>query len=65
MGSNGDIVYPVHMLDDTKGCRDYFVAMTFRFNAVLDAEKLRDSLSRLLEMGDWRKLGGRLKLNVS
>lgn len=64
MGSNGDIVYPLHMLDDTKGCRDYFVALTFRFNDVLDAEKLGASLSRLLEIGDWKKLGGRLQLNV-
>jgi hypothetical protein len=35
-----------------------------RFNDVLDAEKLHDALSELLEIGDWRKLGGRLRFKV-
>lgn len=63
-GVDGDDVYPLHMLDDTKGCREYFLAWTLRFNDVLDAQQLHDSLSRLLEIGDWRKLGGRLCFNV-
>lgn len=62
--SDGSKVYPLHMLDDTKGCREYMIALTFRFDDVLDAEKLRASLSRLLEIGDWRKLGGRLRKNA-
>ncbi|KAF3760398.1 hypothetical protein M406DRAFT_343506 [Cryphonectria parasitica EP155] len=49
------------MLDDTEGTRNYMVAQTMRFNDVLDAEKLHVSLSKLLEIGDWRKLGGRLR----
>ncbi|KAF4219075.1 hypothetical protein CNMCM5878_003930 [Aspergillus fumigatiaffinis] len=57
-----DDVYPVHMLDDTKTLRDIVVAWTLRFNDVLDADKLYASLSRLLAIGDWRKLGGRLRL---
>jgi hypothetical protein len=60
-----DDVYPVHMLDDTKTLRDIVVAWTLRFNDVLDADKLYVSLSRLLAIGDWRKLGGRLRLKVS
>jgi len=59
-----DDVYPVHMLDDTKTLRDIVIAWTLRFNDVLDAEKLHGSLSRLLEIGDWRKAGGRLRLKV-
>jgi hypothetical protein len=35
-----------------------------RFNDVLDAEKLADALSRLLEIGDCNKLGGRLRFKV-
>lgn len=35
--------------------------MDIRFNDVLDAEKLHDGLARLLEIGGWRKLGGRLR----
>lgn len=59
-----DEVYPVHMLDDTKTLRTIVVTWTLRFNDVLDADALHSSLSRLLEIGDWRKLGGRLRLNV-
>lgn len=62
--ADGSKVYPLHMLDDTKGCRDLMMACTFRFDDVLDAEKLRASLARLLELGDWGKLGGRLVVNA-
>ena len=60
-----DVIYPVHMLDDTKTLRDIVVTWTLCFNDVLDAEKLCASLSRLLEIGDWRKVGGRLRLKVN
>ncbi|KAF2501535.1 hypothetical protein BU16DRAFT_599526 [Lophium mytilinum] len=60
--SDNDDIYPVHMLDDTKTLRNIVVTSTLRFNDVLDAEKLHDSLSQLLEIGDWRKVGGRLRL---
>lgn len=62
---NDDIVYPVHTLDDTKTLRNIVVAWTLRFDDVLDADKLHLSLARLLEIGDWRKLGGRLRLKVA
>ncbi|KAL4876508.1 hypothetical protein BJY04DRAFT_222989 [Aspergillus karnatakaensis] len=58
-----DEIYPVHLLDDTKTLRGIVVTWTLRFNDVLDADKLHASLSRLLEIGDWRKVGGRLRLN--
>lgn len=60
-----DDVYPVHMLDDTKTLRGIVVTWTLRFNDVLDADKLHESLSKLLEIGHWAKLGGRLRSNVS
>jgi hypothetical protein len=60
-----DDIYPVHMLDDNKTLRDIVVTWTLRFNDTLDADKLHTSLSRLLEIGDWRKVGGRLRLKVS
>ncbi|KAH7050156.1 hypothetical protein B0J12DRAFT_719045 [Macrophomina phaseolina] len=50
------------MLEDTKTLRNIFVAWTLCFNDVLDANKLHASLSSLLEIGDWRKVGGRLRL---
>jgi hypothetical protein len=60
-----DVVYPLHMLDDTKTLRNIVVAWTLRFDDVLDVEKLHHSLSRLLEIDDWRMLGGRLRLKVT
>ena len=53
------------MLDDTKTLRSIVVTWTLCFNDVLDAGNLHASLSRLLEIGDWRKVGGRLRLKVS
>ena len=56
-------IYPVHALDDTKTFR-MFINWTMCFNDVLDPEKLHNSLSRVLNIGDWRKLGGRLRVKV-
>lgn len=36
----------------------------FRFDGVLDAEKLKDSLEKLLDRHGWCKLGARIRLNV-
>lgn len=60
-----DEVYPLHMLDDTPTLRGIVVTWTLRFDDVLDADALHVALSRLLDIGDWRKLGGRLRLDVS
>ncbi|KAK3290462.1 uncharacterized protein B0H64DRAFT_59197 [Chaetomium fimeti] len=57
-----DDIYPLHMLDDTKTLRGIVVTWVLRFNDVLDANQLHASLSKLLEIGDWRKMGGRLRL---
>jgi hypothetical protein len=59
-----DDVYPVHVLDDTNTFRSILITWTLCFNDVLDADKLQSSLAKLLETGDWRKLGGRLRLKV-
>lgn len=59
-----DEIYPLHMLDDTKTLRGFVTTWTLRFDDVLDSDLLRNTLTRLLEIGDWRKLGGRLRLNV-
>ncbi|KAF5022564.1 hypothetical protein F66182_5397 [Fusarium sp. NRRL 66182] len=58
-----DHVYPTGLLDDTKSFRDMILLWTFCFNDVLDPDKLHLSLNRLLEVGDWRKFGGRLRIN--
>jgi hypothetical protein len=59
-----DDVYPVHTLDDTKTLRRLLLAWTICFNDALDAHKLRCALAKLLDIGDWRKIGGRLALKV-
>ena len=58
-----DEVLPVHVFDNVIGLR-VPICLTLRFDEVLDAQKLVRSLARLAELGDWKKLGGRLRLNV-
>ncbi|TVY41307.1 Transcriptional regulator [Lachnellula subtilissima] len=58
-----DTTIPLHSKDDTKSLRPFVLDFTLCFDDVLDAEKLRNSLERLMEIGDWRKLGARLRLN--
>ncbi|KAH8172603.1 BCL5p [Sarocladium implicatum] len=58
-----DDIYPLHLLDDTKTLRGIVVTWTLRFDDVLSPDRLHNSLSRLLNIGDWKKLGGRLRLN--
>jgi hypothetical protein len=59
-----DHVYPLHCFDDTVPNRYMVMCWTMRFEDVLDGDKLHAALARLLMIGDWRKLGGRLRLNV-
>ncbi|TVY47294.1 Transcriptional regulator [Lachnellula occidentalis] len=58
-----DTIIPLHSKDDTKSLRPFVLDFTLCFDDVLDAEKLRSSLERLMDIGDWRKLGARLRLN--
>lgn len=60
-----DTVLPFHYFDDNEIYRAIRLQISFCFNDVLDAEKLRGAFARLLEMDGWRKLGARLRLNVS
>lgn len=59
-----DEVLPMHHFDDTPINASIILAWTLRFNDVLDADKLHQGLARLLEIGDWRKLGGRIRKGV-
>lgn len=60
----GDTIIPLHFYDDTAVARNILQDMTLRFDDVLDTEKLSNALGRLLELGNWRKLGARLRTNV-
>lgn len=57
-----DEVLPCHLLDNTTALRGYTYMWMFRFEDVLDPDKLHVSLSQLFEMEGWRRLGGRIRL---
>ncbi|KAH7308621.1 hypothetical protein B0I35DRAFT_442309 [Stachybotrys elegans] len=57
-----DEVLSVHPFDDTATMRGFTLVWTFRFDDVLDPDMLGKSLSELLSMDGWRKLGGRLRV---
>ncbi|OJJ47738.1 hypothetical protein ASPZODRAFT_15186 [Penicilliopsis zonata CBS 506.65] len=58
-------VFPVHFIDRGGLIGTSIMSYTLRFNDVLDPEKLHSSLVELLKIGDWKKLGGRLRRNES
>src|SRR3569833_3273759 len=59
-----DTIVPVHYFDDNAINRSVLLYMTLRFDHVLDPDRLHRSLERLMELGDWRKLGSRLRMTV-
>lgn len=59
-----DEIVPMHLFDDTSYLRGYTLIWTFKFDDVLDADMLGDSLSELFQTDGWRKLGGRLRKKV-
>lgn len=60
-----DEVFPLYDFDARPQVRDIIIGWTLRFDDILDAQKLNNALTRLVETGDWRKLGGRLRERVS
>lgn len=60
-----DEIIPLYFWDNQQYARGVVLDCTFRFDDVMDTEKICLALERLLEIGEWRKLGARLRLNVS
>lgn len=60
-----DEVIPVHLFDDSAAARGIVLVWTFRFEDVLDPEKLNDSLSALFQKEGWRRFSGRFRYRVS
>lgn len=60
-----DEIYPLFFLDNLAAGRESILSETLRFKEVLDSGKLYNGLTKLIQYGDWRKLGGRLRLRVS
>jgi hypothetical protein len=59
-----DDVVPVYLFDDVDVFRCIIVDVGLRFDDVLDHKKLRLSVVRLMQIGNWRKVGARLRRNV-
>ncbi len=59
-----DKVVPVHYWDDGVYMRTMIVLTVFVFDDVLDPDKLRSALERVVQREGWQKLGGRLRQNV-
>lgn len=59
-----DTIIPLHYLDDQFVTRAIVLHFTYRFDDVLDPEKLRLALERLMELPGWNKMGGRIRRNV-
>ncbi|KXH53977.1 hypothetical protein CNYM01_13644 [Colletotrichum nymphaeae SA-01] len=60
---NTDTIVRLGREDDRAILRGMVTNYMMRFDDVLDAQKLRLSLEKLLSRHDWRKLGARLRLN--
>jgi hypothetical protein len=60
-----DTVIPLFDRDDTDTNRSMAIEFTMIFDDVLDADKLSGALWKLLDRPGWKKLGARLRLNVT
>jgi hypothetical protein len=58
-------VVPFRSWDEQDTMQRIVMEFSYRFDDVLDVQKLKSSLERLLEIGEWRGLGTRFKKNVS
>ncbi|KAF3765309.1 hypothetical protein M406DRAFT_289501 [Cryphonectria parasitica EP155] len=58
-----DEIIPLSPLDDIDYLRSVCLVVTHRYDDVLDPEKLRYALERLVDLPGWRKMGARLRLN--
>lgn len=59
-----DLVVPVGFFDNTIIFRTFVLYTLFVFDDVLDPERLRTSLERVVSRPGWNKLGARLRRNV-
>jgi hypothetical protein len=58
-----DNIVPLHILDACWMYQRFLVAPVLRFDEALDSSKLTDALLKLIQTGDYRKLGARTRRN--
>ena len=61
----GDRIVSMHLFDDTTANNNVLLSVTLCFDKVLNSDRIHSALVRLLNIGEWRKLGGRLRRHVS
>lgn len=61
----GDRIVRMHLFDDTTVNNNVILSVTLCFDKVLDSNRIHSALVRLMHIGEWRKLGGRLRRHVS
>lgn len=59
-----DTVFPLKFLDDSIINRAFVMNPLYIYDDLLDVDKLRSSLERLVQREGFRKLGARLRKNV-
>lgn len=59
-----DKIIPLRPWDDAPFLRYLGFDFTMQFNDVLDPSKLEAGLARLIDTGEWKQLGARLRVNV-
>ncbi|KAF1964545.1 hypothetical protein BU23DRAFT_521005 [Bimuria novae-zelandiae CBS 107.79] len=61
MDDESDLVIPLHFFDNSTMFTSITMHAIMVYDEVLDAEKLRSSLERLVSRDTWRKLGARVR----
>lgn len=56
---------PLHYFDNTHQLKSTVMCLTLKFDDVLDADMLHESLIKLIKNDHWRKIGSRLSIGVS
>ncbi|KAK3209909.1 hypothetical protein GRF29_44g1037238 [Pseudopithomyces chartarum] len=60
----GDKIFPLRFMDSSEVFTKIALDFTLRFDDVLDPEKLRLSLERLVQIGNWHQIGARYRKNA-
>lgn len=56
---------PLHYFDNTHQARSTVMCLTLKFDDVLNADMLHESLIKLIKNDHWRKIGSQLRRGVS
>ncbi|KAI5461932.1 hypothetical protein BGZ63DRAFT_463085 [Mariannaea sp. PMI_226] len=56
-----DDIIPVHLFDDSAAARGIVLVWTYKFDDVLDPDRLHVALSELFQMDGWRRFSGRFR----